>query len=298
VFKKLRIFFEHNKAERNGTIVILVIAFIALIATVAFTEYYTPPQKDLSELAAYVKHKESQQLQEDTVRKQPFDFNPNTLSDSGYLELGFSEKEIQTLRNYQKAGANFKVKSDFKKLFFVDSTEYNRLKPFIQLPDSIPLKSWSKKNDDANRVSWSDTASYKPYIERSKIELNSADTNELKSLKGIGSFYANEIVKYRSELGGYYNLGQLLELWKMEPSKIDVFADQVYIDTDLIQTVKINRLTSQELARHPYINLHLASKLIYSRESDGIYKNLDDLKNRKLVNEELSSKLAPYLDFK
>jgi len=297
VFKKLSIFFEHNRAERNGTIVILVIAFIALIATLVFTEFYTPPQKDLKELAAYVKQKESQQLQDDTVRAQPFNFNPNTLSDSGYLELGFSEKEIQTLRNYQKAGASFRIKSDFEKLFFVDSTEYSRLKPFIQLPDSIAFKPRNKKNNNSNRVSWSDTASYKPYVERAKIELNSADTNALKSLKGIGSFYASEIVKYRTELGGYYNLGQLLELWKMEPSKIDAFADQVYIDVDLIKTIKINLLTSQELARHPYINLHLASKLIYSRESEGKFKNIADLENRKLVNEELSSKLAPYLDF-
>lgn len=298
MFKKLSIFFEHNRAERNGTIAILLIVFIILIAKWGFEIYYEPPQEDLTQLAAFIQEqRKSEPKKQKKAPVKPFDFNPNTLSDSGYARLGFTKKEIQTLRNYQDAGGSFKIKSDFNRLFFVDSTEYENLKPFILLPDSLtrqnqnPQKSWKKK------VSWSDTATYKPFLRDSLVELNSADTNALKSLNGIGSFYAKEIVKYRSELGGYHNLGQLLELWKMDAEKIDYFADRLYIDSEFLETMKINRLTSQELSSHPYISLHLASKIIYSRESQGNFRDLEDLQNRKLVNEELSSKLAPYLDF-
>jgi len=299
VFKKLSIFFEHNRAERNGTIALLIIVFIALIATAIITEVYEPEQEDLTELAAYIEENKSHsQLDfQDTVKLKPFQFNPNTLSDSGYGELGFSQKEIQTLRNYQKAGGSFKIKSDFQKLFFVDSSEYRKLEPFILLPDSLSFSKKTEKKWGSKKMAWSDTSTYIPFKRDSLIELNTADTNALKSLKGIGSFYANEIVKYRTELGGYHNIGQLLELWKMDPGKIDVFADRVYIDMEFLETIKINQLTSQELSKHPYISLHLASKLIYSRESEGKFKGLKDLQKRKLVNEELSSKLAPYLDF-
>jgi DNA uptake protein ComE-like DNA-binding protein len=299
VFKKLSIFFEHNRAERNGTIALLIIVFIALIATAIITEVYEPEQEDLTELAAYIEENKSHsQLDfQDSVKLKPFQFNPNTLSDSGYGELGFSQKEIQTLRNYQKAGGSFKVKSDFQKLFFVDSAEYWQLKPFILLPDSLSFKKKDENQWESKETAWSDTSTYVPFKRDSLVELNTADTNALKALRGIGSFYAREIVKYRSELGGYHNIGQLLELWKMEPDKIDAFANRVYIDPEFIQTIKINQLTSQELSKHPYISLHLASKLIYSRESEGKFKDLKDLQKRKLVNEELSSKLAPYLDF-
>jgi DNA uptake protein ComE-like DNA-binding protein len=299
VFKKLSIFFEHNRAERNGTIAILIFVFISLIATWIFTEFHEPKQEDLTELAVYVEeNKVKAQLEvQDTVKLRPFQFNPNTLSDSGYAQLGFSQKEIQTLRNYQKAGGSFKVKSDFSKLFFVDSAEYRQLKPFILLPDSLSFKKKDENQWESKETAWSDTSTYVPFKRDSLVELNTADTNALKALRGIGSFYAREIVKYRSELGGYHNIGQLLELWKMEPDKIDAFANRVYIDPEFIQTIKINQLTSQELSNHPYISLHLASKLIYSRESEGKFKDLKDLQKRKLVNEELSSKLAPYLDF-
>lgn len=301
MFKKLRIFFEHNCAERNGTIALLIIIFCGLLITWFATEFYEPPKEDISELAAYIEQQNSKgdnhsHLQ-DTILLKPFQFDPNTLSDSGYLQLGFSGKEIKTLRNYQKAGGSFRKKSDFKRLFFVDSAEYAQLEPFILLPESNSKVRRSKRIKKPTKTAWSDTATYVPYTRDSLIELNTADTHALKSLKGIGSFYANEIVRYRSELGGYHNLGQLLELWKMESSKIDVFADRVIIDSNFIRTIQINKLTSQELSAHPYISLQLASKLIYSRESAGRFKNLQDLHKRKLVNEELSSKLAPYLDF-
>jgi len=298
VFKKLLIYFEHNRAERNGTIAFLIIVLITLTFTLLFAQFYTPKQKDASELAHYIEVRENQHhSNQDTTQLELFKFNPNTLSDSGYAELGFSAKEIRTLRNYQNAGARFEVKSDFKKLFFVDSIEYNLLEPYIQLPDSILNSSKNNAYNKSDKVKWSDTASYKPYEENLSVELNSADTNALKTLKGIGSFYAGEIVRYRSELGGYHNIGQLLELWKMDPSKIDLFADRVTLDKDLIRKIQINKLTSQELAEHPYIDLHLASKIIYAREAEGDFTDILDLENRKLVNEELSSKLAPYLDF-
>ncbi len=299
MFKKLSIFFEHHRAERNGTIAFLIIIFIALLVTAIFTEYYKPEQEDLSVLAAYIEeNKRHSQLEfQDTVKLKPFEFNPNTLSDSGYAKLGFSQKEIKTLRNYQKAGGSFRKKADFEKLFFVDSLEYQKLEPFILLPDSFSFDKKTEKKWESKKLAWSDTSTYIPFKRDSLVELNTADTNALKSLKGIGSFYASEIVKYRYELGGYHNIGQLLELWKMDPDKIDAFADRVHIDTEFLETIKINQLTSQELSKHPYISLHLASKLIYSRESEGKFRDLKDLQERKLVNEELSSKLAPYLDF-
>ena len=298
MFKKLKIFFEHNRTERNGTIALLVFMILIVGGTYCFSEFYTPPAKDLRPLAQYIQSQSKANAPsfQDSIQIELFKFNPNTLTDSGFRKLGFSEREIRTLRNYQKTGAQFEKKSDFKKLFFVDSAEYDKLKFYIQLPDSVKHKKPAWKKPEENIISWSDTSTYKPY-EVTRVELNTADTVTLKSVYGIGSFYARQIVDYRAELGGYYNLGQLLELWKMDRSKIDSIADQVYIDPSFIQKLSINNLTTQELAKHPYIDLHLASKIIYSREAEGNFNDVKDLIKRKLVNEELSSKLAPYLDF-
>ena len=43
------------------------------------------------------------------------------------------------------------------------------------------------------------------------INLNEADTTELKKVPGIGSAIARMIVNYRTQLGGFYKIEQLQE---------------------------------------------------------------------------------------
>lgn len=295
MFKNVRIFFEHNKSERNGSIAIIVFCLLVILGFWLWGEIFEPTSKDLSSVS--LSFNKDEHISQDTALNRLQIFNPNTASDSLLIELGFEEREIKMIRNYQKAGGSFKVKSDFSKLYFMDEVRYDKYEAYLDLPDSVSFDQKEKHNEQKG-LSWSDTSSYIPYSRTSKIvELNSADTLSLKSLPGIGSFYANSIVEYRSSLGGYYNLGQLLELWKMTPDKIDHFADRITIDSDLIKKMDINIATSQELAAHPYIDFELANRIVISRESEGLFNKMEDLKARKLVGEDLSSKLAAYLQF-
>jgi DNA uptake protein ComE-like DNA-binding protein len=290
-------FFKHHRAERRGAIILGFLILVMILATSLANRFVIPkPGKAIVYLIESTE--EPQGLNPENL----FQFNPNTLNDSGYMALGFSEKEIATLRKYQAAGGHFAVRSDFSRLFFVDSIEYELLEPYIQLPDTKPQDTLRKKsrNQTLNEtgVRWSDTANYSIYEYREfSCELNSADTTALKRLKGIGSYYAREIVRYREALGGYHSLGQLLELYKMTPDKIDAFAHQVQIDQNLIRKLKMNSATAQELAQHPYINLALASELILYREAHGNFENSGQVCGSGLLDAELCRKLAPYLSF-
>lgn len=317
MFKNLVAYFRHHREERNGSIAILTILAIAILVSQAYYMWYKPPVEDTSEfvalldsLRAKIAAEENATYDPDNPVSQKFSFNPNTLSDSGYSALGFSEKEIQTLRNYQKAGAQFEIKTDFNKLFFVDDERYNELEPFIDLPESkqgmteaprvnyttdYNRSEFSRKRDTTK---WSDTTNvenytYKPF----SCDLNLADTTELKKLPYIGSFFAREIVKYRNELGGYHSLAQLLELYNMTPETIDKFAKNVTIDKSKIKKININTSTAQELSAHPYINFALANKIITQRETEKRFENMEQLCATGLVNAELCVKLAPYLTF-
>jgi DNA uptake protein ComE-like DNA-binding protein len=285
-----------------------IFVLIILIGTEIFTRVYQPPQPDLDVIMALVDSLDSGHSRaskapsrwQDTSRTY-FDFDPNTLSDSGFAALGFSEREIQTLRKYQKAGGEFRKKSDFAKLYFVDEQVFRMLEPHIDLPEENdayePQKNFNKQ--EKQYVKWSDTASiglykYEPFT----VDLNKADTSELKNLNGIGSFYAKKIVERRQELGGYHNIGQLMELWKMTPETIDKFAYQVTIDLSRLKKLNVNSATAQELAAHPYIPFDLASRLVHKREESGPFIDMASLKATGLLDAELSLKLAPYLEFK
>ena len=63
-----------------------------------------------------------------------------------------------------------------------------------------------------------------------KINLNKADVKELESLDGIGRSMAEKIVAYRTEVGGFSDISQLLEIKGMGEKKLDAIKDDIVLD--------------------------------------------------------------------
>jgi competence ComEA-like helix-hairpin-helix protein len=304
MLERVKSYFRHYRSERRGVIVFAVILFLIVVGIEVFRLFYEPKIEriDVVIIDEPVHSDDAPQISlVEEIEIERFNFNPNTLSDSGYKALGFSEKEIKTLRNYQAAGASFEIKRDFAKLFFVDEVEYSELEPFIDLPESKPKKEYAQSFEkpwSKPKVNWSDTASTETYsFKEFTCNLNTADTNELKKLNGIGSFYALKIVEYREELGGYHTIAQLLELWKMTPEKIDKFASQIELDQSEIRQININRASTQQLAKHPYVSFGEASKIVLKREELGTFADSKAFCSAGLLDADLCRKLVPYLNF-
>ncbi|HKL03680.1 MAG TPA: helix-hairpin-helix domain-containing protein [Cryomorphaceae bacterium] len=298
MLSQFKSYFEHNRAERNGSIAILIIIVVVLLGTRIFSAVYQHPAPDAAAFEAYVDSVREAKLLSTPREIQPslFLFNPNELSDSGFAALGFSPKEIQTLRNYQEAGGEFSIKSDVGKLFFVDDKRYEMLEPYIDLPKQLETRKKRKNNN--RQMQWSDTANYHQFSNKPRqVDINYTDTNELKEVRGIGSFYAKRIIEYGEELGGYYTIGQIMELWNMTPEKMDVMAPFLTADPGAIEKINVNTATAQELAGHPYISFKLASSIVNYRETNGPFENRHALCASGLLNDELCSKLAAYLRY-
>lgn len=305
MLERVKSYFRHYRSERRGVIVLASIILLAIVGVEVFRILYEPKVERIDVLLITdentAKKNDSQASNESKIER--FAFNPNTLNDSGYALLGFSDKEIKTLRKYQAAGASFEIKKDFAKLFFVDEEEYAALETYIDLPESKPRpkKEFSKSFDKyptESRIKWSDTASTEEYYYKEfSCNLNTADTNELKKLNGIGSFYAKKIIEYREELGGFHNLGQLKEIWKMSDEKIDKFAAQVVIDLSEIRQIDLSRATAHELSQHPYVSFGEASKIVLQREELGKITDSKAFCSSGLLDADLCRKLVPYLYF-
>jgi len=113
------------------------------------------------------------------------------------------------------------------------------------------------------------------------IELNSADTTDLKKIPKIGSGFAGRIVKYRESLGGYFYIDQLKEVWGMDDY---LYADiRPYITLEPgIKKLKINSASFEQLNKHPYISYKQAQVIIDLRERKG---NLNSLSRLSLLDE-------------
>jgi len=303
--RELRQYFVHHRAERRGTVVLLGICITVAVGSLIMPHLYAPEPPDPAAIALFEEALEEVRRTQPTRGATPSQdppklrsFDPNILSDSGYAAMGFTEKEIEMLRKYMAAGGHFKVKDDFGRLFFMDDARMDSVRPYINLPDALPRKTPARSGARESATKWSDTARYDYYSYNPILaDLNTSDTNELKKLPGIGSWYARKIVEYREELGGYVAIGQLLELWKMTPDKIDRFADRVSIAPGHIHTIHVNRATTQRLSGHPYISFAEANKIVTHREENGPFESIDDMVRAGLLNEELRLKLAPYLSF-
>lgn len=132
------------------------------------------------------------------------------------------------------------------------------------------------------------------------VELNTADTTLLKQLRGIGSGYAKMIVNYRTKLGGFYSKEQLLEVYRFPAETYAKIEHQLWVDTTYIQKLPINRLSIDQLKRHPYIRYFQAKSLYDNRlnKPKQRYNALDDLVEDRDVTPQFIAKIAPYLSFK
>ena len=82
------------------------------------------------------------------------------------------------------------------------------------------------------------------------LNLNHADTTELKKIPGVGSGIARSIVNYRQRLGGFHRIEQLQEI------HLDYRQLQAWftVTPSEIRRINLNRVGIERLRNHPYIN--------------------------------------------
>jgi competence ComEA-like helix-hairpin-helix protein len=168
-------------------------------------------------------------------------------------------------------------------MYCITESEYNVLEPYIQIPT------------EQKRKGEKESSAYKSEKNTVVVELNSADTNDLKKLSGIGSWYAKKIISYRTKLGGFYKKEQLLEIRGIDSLRYTGFADFVSIDKSFIKTLNINTATLDELKRHPYIGYNIAVSLTNLRQLYGRFSSVADIRKSALINDANYEKIAVYL---
>jgi len=165
----------------------------------------------------------------------------------------------------------------------------------------IEQKSFSTNRNYGSKPSpWSDTiepGNYNSVFKRSRmVELNTADTLDLRALPAIGPYLARKIVEYREKLGGFYSVDQLLEVYRLSPGKLDTIRPFLVVDTVIVRRFDINSVTLEELMTHPYLSRSQARGLWSYREKHGPFSRIDDLKKCLLMDEKTFEKVRDYVE--
>ena len=91
------------------------------------------------------------------------------------------------------------------------------------------------------------------------VNLNTADTSQLKQLKGIGSKLSNRIIKYRNKLGGFHSIEQLQEVWGLQTHTFHDIKPKVIILK--APSKKILSKHIQDFINHPYMPFEIRDKM-------------------------------------
>lgn len=90
------------------------------------------------------------------------------------------------------------------------------------------------------------------------IELNTADTSDLKKLWGIGNVLSQRIIRFRDKLGGFYSIMQLAEVYGLSEETLAKTLPHVTTDTTYLKRIDANSASIRELKAHPYISYYMA----------------------------------------
>lgn len=291
----------YNRSERRG-IWLLILLIIAVTSTRLLMQTWGKQDQAiniehiLAESAPRFRNQswQSQKRKDDRgdyghgKKDSLFHFDPNTIDAATWQTLGLSEKQASVITGYTSKGGRFRTKEDLKKSFVISERFFAKVEPWIRIQSQTP------ERPPTDSESGQKQAKDRPW--QASVDLNSADTAQLKYLKGIGSVLAQRIVTYRSLLGGFHTTAQLEEVYGLTPEVIRMNQPRLIVAETDITGIKINTASEKSLAAHPYINRKLAYMIVTIRQERPI-ASLEDLRKRLPPESIIHEHLLPYLRF-
>lgn len=275
-------------------LLLLAVAFAAFFWK--FGDYYANPQQMaadsiLQQKKAHRTNRPVQYYATESQQAERFPFDPNTADSTQLLRLGLQPWQVRNIYKYRAKGGIYRQKEDFARLYGLTVKQYRELEPYIRISnDYLPASTLVGKRQQPER----DTLRYPVKIQADEhVILNTADTTQLKKVPGIGSYYASEIIRHGQRLGGYVNVDQLDEIEDFPQASKQYFV----IANAHPRRMNINRLTLQQLRRHPYVNFYMAKAITDYRRLHGDIKNLNELRLSKDFTDEVIHRLEPYIEY-
>ncbi len=306
----LRKWFSFSKGERVAIITILALILVLILACL-----FHPSRKSLSDaslhnldsLLALRQAAIEQQQQQQTEKPQevaelhPFPFNPNTLTEEEWLQMGLTDRQVRNIMNYKAKGGKFYSKNDLGKLYTISEEEFAQLEPFIVLPEVSREKN-TKTSAKSGVSTGSTTANGSTTAPAEKkaipiVDLNTVDSTTLVELPQIGSYTAVRIIEFREKLGGFVDKEQLRDVKGMDDARFAAIQPYINLGAVEIRKVDVNRADFKTLVHHPYLSYEQVKRIVNQREKRGMIKNWAQLEELLKEEGEVNPLLEQYVKY-
>ena len=213
-------YFSFTRGEKRGTVVFITIIIFLIIANFSVDLFKKNTHTDFSEFetainefeAAINSKKEANSQTELSI--ETFDFNPNTISDKEWLRLGFKEWQVKTINNYKAKGGNWKTKSDVSRIYGLEKSHFEQLKPFILLPEKFKRKENTYPKKEEKEIT---------YFE---FDPNTISKEEWRTL-GFKGWQIKTLFNYKSKGGSWKSKADVKNIYGL--SETDYSKLEAYI---------------------------------------------------------------------
>lgn len=299
-------YLRFNRAERNGTLVLFLLA-ATFFAIPEITHHlrrveasdFSPFQQ---EIHAFRMALQQGGNAEGKTAVSLFNFNPNTASFEDFVRLGLSEKVANIICNYRDKGGNFRTPSDFQKIWSLGKADYERLLPYIQM--ETPTQNGNKK-----------TAEKAPPM-LFAFDPNTATETDFQRL-GLPDRTIKSILNYRSKGGQFRKKEDLEKIYTLAPEDYTRIADyasfsgaQAAVNSPKPVTyagggafptktfagaIDINRASLEDWRKLPGIGETRARQMVSYREKLGGFRSLDQVRELSGLPDSVYQAIRPHL---
>lgn len=290
-----------SRSEKRGLLLLLFLLlcvsggmlYVGMSERVGTSVQLSP--EDAAELEAFAettKERKRQREVERTALSTPFPFNPNTADSATLIKVGLKSWQVKNLLAYRRAGGRWKDADDFKRLYGLSEEEYQRLRPYIQIPPPVKDVYFTEKD----RVRQDSLRQLRPekFAELTVLDLNTVDTLTLCKIPGIGVGYSRAIVSYRQRLGGFVSVAQLKDIEGL-PDRIE---EWFTIDENAeVNRISINKSDFKTLVRHPYLSYEQVKVITTHIRKYGQLRSWKDLQLYPEFTPQDFERLTPYFVF-
>ena len=243
------------------------------------------------------KAKWKKQYARDTIAICMQQFDPNTADSSTLVHLGLKPWQASNMLKYRAKGGRYRKTEDLQRLYGMTDSMYLALLPYVVI-DTLAIDRWR----DSVRMAADSVPRYVSHKRDTILNLRIADTTELKMIKGIGSYRAKQIIRYRERLGGFVSVEQLREVKALQPLlkdslSTDSLLSHFFIDSVRVVPLRVNSMRVEQLQRHPYLSFEQARAIYELRRRKIHLKHLDQLRTLDCLTEQDIQRLRPYLSF-
>jgi len=283
--------FRFSKKQRNG-IFLLVLIIVGLQVWSFMLKSRSPVKQIISPELQEWRHEVDSLAALKGIESQfkLYPFNPNHISDYKGYTLGMTLDQIDALHAFRAQNKWVNSGQEFQKVTGVSKEWMDSIGPYFKFPEWItdkPTKLYKNKE------------SSEPKLYAHKQDLNTATTQQLEAIYGIGPTLSKRIIEYRSKFdGGFADDIELTEIYGLKDSTITRVLNQFTVKSPRdLKKIPINKATRDQLVQIPYIDYELAFKIIEYRTLHEGIKEIEELTKIEDFPEKKIKLIGLYLQF-